>query len=221
MLWELLTEPGTSSTRAEFVSALLSLAVSGAGHIASDRKNFVDGATAILANPFAEPRKPWSLTSDGDLWELFQRHVQLKGSNSIAVQKVKGHATLQDVENRVTSAYNRIGKNFADYAATKGINSYGSLFVGLFKMYAYRQHFLCALLEHIHSPALARNAAEAEKRQADMRNLAFVNGGKGTIVPTTVPVQPPSGNGEGCRALALRSPFSGGSQGTLTLHMQT
>ena len=78
----------------------------------------------------------------------------------------------------------------------------------------------CALLEHIHIHTIAHNAEKDEKRKADLRNLASVNGGKGTLVPIVVPAQITYGDGVGCRALALRSPFIGGSQGTLSLYMQ-
>ena len=57
---------------------------------------------------------------DGDLWEIFARAVNARGPWSIAVTKVKGHATAEEVENGKVQEEDKKGNDKADDAATCG-----------------------------------------------------------------------------------------------------
>ena len=43
-------------------------------------------------------RKPWQLVTDGDLWKVAWNILMQRGTTTVKVTKVKGHATEQHVE---------------------------------------------------------------------------------------------------------------------------
>ena len=61
------------------------------------------------------------LQKDGDLWELAWQAILKRGASNQRIRKVKGHATLQDVEKGVSTKEDRQGNNKADEIADTGV----------------------------------------------------------------------------------------------------
>ena len=60
-----------------------------------------------MRNPF---KKPWGLQRDGDLWEQAWTAVIKRGAANQDLRKVKGHATLEDVQQGKATAEDKYGK---------------------------------------------------------------------------------------------------------------
>ena len=108
-----------SSTRAELAGSIVSFAKPGALHLALDNLSVVNGIKRILDGG-KRARRPWSLRSDADLWEIAERAINAKGRNSITVTWTKGHATWRHILDGITSERNAIGNGYADAAADAG-----------------------------------------------------------------------------------------------------
>ena len=86
-----------SSTRAEIAGGIAALLQPIPVHIGTDSEAFVSKASQILVDPETQPRKPFALQRDGDLWQIFSQLVSDTGSNSTAISWRKAHATLHAV----------------------------------------------------------------------------------------------------------------------------
>ena len=64
------------------------------------------------------PGPPLCLQNDGDLWVIFTNIVRARGAHSIAVSKVKGHASDAYVGTNQQLATHKIGNDQADRLAT-------------------------------------------------------------------------------------------------------
>ena len=60
----------------------------------------------------------WAQVGDGDLWRHFWQSMIAKGCQSVAMTKVKGHATVEDLQNGVAQPYHKHGNDIADALAT-------------------------------------------------------------------------------------------------------
>ena len=107
--------------------------------IGIDSKSTVDKATrlqeaAILRCESTSPhwwlwrnpcKRPWSLQTDGDLWQLYWEGLLARGPRTIAIRKVKGHATMQHVADGVATLEEKVGNDTADLYAGQGIREHG------------------------------------------------------------------------------------------------
>ena len=60
-----------SSTRAEIAGGIAALLQPFPVHIGTDSEAFLYKANQILENPELQPRKPFLMQRDGDLWQIF------------------------------------------------------------------------------------------------------------------------------------------------------
>ena len=58
-------------------------------------------------------QKPFSMQTDGDLWALMWKALAKRGPGQTEVQKVKAHATWQQVESGEVMEEHKIGNDFA------------------------------------------------------------------------------------------------------------
>ena len=146
---------GGSSTRLEIAGAIVTFAADGPIHLGTDSKSFLTKALAIHhhIHNHTMPKRPWALQKDGDLWHLYYQHVKAKGTNSIAITKVKGHATQAMVDDGTVQPEHKVGNDMADEAADEGVHLFGDAVVRLGKRLANRHkaytNMLASLLEHI------------------------------------------------------------------------
>ena len=86
---------GGSSTRMELAAAIMVTAASGPTHIGTDSQSFLSKASYVsdLVRAQQQPKSPWALHRNGDLWHQYHKQVLAKGATSIAISKVKGHST--------------------------------------------------------------------------------------------------------------------------------
>lgn len=144
--WAPISSMMNSSSRCEIAAATLAM-VADVLNIASDSKALVDKGSATIehqrmrlcANLYTDQgapilggttsrlhrvscqAKPWSLTKYGDLWEAFEWNIVAKGSQSVGLTKVKGHATNEMVESGQVRWVHTDGNDEADKAADMGV----------------------------------------------------------------------------------------------------
>ena len=68
----ILADYEASSTRLEIAAATVSMASPQPMLALADSAAFLTKATAIIAHTSKEPKKPWPLCKNGDLWCVFQ-----------------------------------------------------------------------------------------------------------------------------------------------------
>jgi len=92
-------------------------------HQASDSMAYVKKANKILDGSYDRRRrkKPWGLQKDGDLWKIWYEAARHKSRNSIKVSWTKGHATKEQVEQGITTEFNRVTNDISDKVADMGI----------------------------------------------------------------------------------------------------
>ena len=74
---------------------------------------------------FEQIKRPWSLVSDGDLWQHFALAVQAKSPRAVKVSWVKGHADEQHIKKGITDSYSKFGNDKSDANADEGVNVFG------------------------------------------------------------------------------------------------
>ena len=86
--------PGPLQTvqRAELSEVILALQSAEAVHIGVDNLGVVRHVGRLLDGGSFPPSPPLELVTDGDLLILIRRLIDLRGSNTVRVTKVKGHA---------------------------------------------------------------------------------------------------------------------------------
>ena len=62
----------------------------------------------------------WAMLKNGDLWEVFTNIVRRRGPETIAISKVKGHATDEMVDEGQVRLSDKKGNDNADKAAERG-----------------------------------------------------------------------------------------------------
>ena len=87
---------------------------------------------------------------NGDIWEIFQKHVQCFGSDHIRMSKVKGHATEADVQEGRVADWDRDGNNQCDKYAGEAASLYGTGVPHLAKAYAYNHELYQIVTMHVH-----------------------------------------------------------------------
>ena len=115
-----------SSTRTELAAAVLAISAHDPVHFASDSQTMVKRAKYYISliEKGRTPRKPFAVSSDGDLWEHFFKAAQAKSAQSIEISWVKGHATEQHVQKGVTTQDDKTGNDQADEVADMGAKLY-------------------------------------------------------------------------------------------------
>ena len=99
-----------------------------------------------------------------------------RGPTSIAITKVKGHATVQQVLNEEVKAEDKEGNDWADTYASKGIMQHGTPVVTLARYYGQRQACYEKLLEEVQMTIIAVIKAEKEEREARHKVNCAVEG---------------------------------------------
>ena len=117
-LFDSVPGPLHSVQRAEMWSVILALQSSSAVHLGVDNLNVVRHVSGILAG--RSGRKPFELCTDGDFLTLIQVIVRQRGSETLRISKVKGHADDEMVRTGRVRAIDRIGNDLADRAADFG-----------------------------------------------------------------------------------------------------
>ena len=111
-----------SSTRTETAAVIFALGLPGRVDIRSDSAAMLSTLRGIL-KPNFQPKRPWGLMPNGDLWQAIHSHELSKGIDNITCAKVKGHTTVVDVIDGIVTSEDRQGNNEADRAADLGVQS--------------------------------------------------------------------------------------------------
>eukprot|EP00973_Karenia_brevis_P039631 5473512-Karenia_brevis.AAC.1 len=61
----------------------------------------------LLADVSFVPRLPYNLQNDGDIWQLIHEALVQRGPRSVAISKVKGHATWSDCKSELQRCHKR------------------------------------------------------------------------------------------------------------------
>eukprot|EP00969_Alexandrium_andersonii_P283135 12516986-Alexandrium_andersonii.AAC.1 len=93
-----LTGARPSSTRAEIAALIIAHAVQRPLKLYSDSLNAVKGLRRILGLRGGQPRRPWGLIANGDLWKHLADLVAQRGLGLTQVYKIKGHAEQAHVQ---------------------------------------------------------------------------------------------------------------------------
>ena len=154
-------------------------------HQATDSRSYCDKVNRLLNGERLTLRKPWGIQTDGDLWEIMEQVIRLKGIGSLRVTWVKGHASQEHFEVKLSSPFLKRGNDKADLLADRGVTSHTEGLLHLAYFYVAKQKASCNLLARIHSMFIRVLFLEAELRQAKeaseepLRQLTH-----GTAVPT-------------------------------------
>eukprot|EP00969_Alexandrium_andersonii_P290552 12842309-Alexandrium_andersonii.AAC.1 len=122
-LFTMLAGQRVSSTRAEGCAALLAMLLPVPARLAIDNSAAVRRLRNIVAG-VPSPR-PWGLMKDGDLWSRVECCARQRGLHSLAVEKVIGHATSQQVQAGQADAIHKFGNEQADELAKAGARQHG------------------------------------------------------------------------------------------------
>ena len=112
--------PGPLQTvqRAELLGVILALQSDKAVHVGVDNLGVVRHIGRLLDG--LPPSVPFELMTDGDLLVLIRRMIDLRGSDSVRITKVKGHADEDMVADGRVRMVDRLGNHAADEAADFG-----------------------------------------------------------------------------------------------------
>ena len=118
---------------------------------------------------------------------MIWRAILAREPRAIAVTKVKGHATEQDVEEGRVRVGDKIGNDASDKLATDGIQGHGVHIVALSNWLAARHRAYCRFMVQVHMFII--HVMEADKEERDRRARAR-NPFDTPIFPTvTIPIQ--------------------------------
>ena len=81
---------GGSSTRLEITGAITALAMNGPANIGTDSQAFIDKATRLHQHIAmgTQPKRPWMLQKDGDIWQIYHEHAKTKTIQAITLLHV-------------------------------------------------------------------------------------------------------------------------------------
>ena len=96
-------------------------------------------------------RRPWALQPNGDLTRLLFRFVRAKGPHAVAFAKVKGHATLADINENKSTHDNKYGNDKSDAAAAKGVMLIHPGLPNIINWYTQRHKQYCQFMQAIHN----------------------------------------------------------------------
>ena len=135
--------------------------------------------------------KPWNLQPNGDLKHMLFKFLRAKGPNSVAFNKVKGHATAEDVQNSTATEQDKEGNDHADAAAKAGLHLIRPCLVNVAHWTAIRHQRYSAFMVQIHKIIIHIYFADSDKR-----NTISTDGTSTTSAPSlvTVPTRLTYGN---------------------------
>ena len=128
-----------SSSRAELLAGILAAHADGPQHQGTDSYAYLHKLHKFLRWDNLTRRRPWSLPTDGDLWEYIQQIIEAKGRHALSASKVKGHATTKEVQQGLLTLTDKEGNDIADLMADDGVLAHGKEVVELSIVYAQRQ----------------------------------------------------------------------------------
>jgi len=144
---------GGSSTRTELAAGIIALCCKGPVHIGSDSRAFVDKANALIQqiSTGIDPQldRPWNLCHDGDLWDHFCRAVASKGTASIKITWVKGHAQQSHIDSGATTNEHKSGNDQADSIAGEATSLHGPELVQIAGWLHDRAKSYVSLMKHV------------------------------------------------------------------------
>ena len=94
--------------------------------------------------------KPWELQDNGDLKLILFKFLRAKGPHSVRFNKVKGHATDEDVRDGSVTQIDKTGNDNADAAAKAGLHLVGPCAVNITDWAAVRHERYIAFMNKIH-----------------------------------------------------------------------
>ncbi len=175
-----------SSTRTEIAAGIMGLYSPGAIHQASDSKGYVLRANQILqGNPRKrKKRRPWGLTKDGDLWDLFEKASEAKGKKAVKIAWTKGHANHTHIDKGITNEYNMKHNNKADATADKGVTKgFGEGLIQLATFFYKQRQEIGKLAKRIQAAIIRVLRAEHEERakeeEKERKKIHILHGRRG------------------------------------------
>ncbi len=223
-MWGCITGQKASSTRAELAAGILTILGPGPIHQGTDSKSYMVGAMNILQRKTKRKQKPWSLRTDGDLWQLWERAAISKGLHAINISWFKGHAQQEHIDKELATEESKEANDIADAVADLGVStSHQTGLLQLAGYYASKQWKLLQVTKRIQAMILRILKAENKERTKRKKQAALEakeqNGTKHDHI--TMPDQtddPPMSEG---RSLDMLPPITQGLQGAdLTMHLQ-
>ena len=141
-------------------------------HMGIDNQTVVLKLKRLLLG--ARPSKPWPLICDGDLWEWADKLIEARGSHSVRVTKVTGHAAEENINSIQCSEQRRLawqykaGNDHADGLATRARKEYGHV-VDLSEHYVKRHEAYISMLTKLHVFLVDMLHGEQELREKAAR----------------------------------------------------
>ena len=129
------------------------------------REEKKQGEKATTNNPF---KKAWGLQTEGDLWQQAWYAVVKRGSRNQSLRKVKGHATMEDIQKGISNADDKKGNDKSDEQADEGVESIqGRGLVKLASWVANRHDKYGTFMKRVHKFIAGVLIAEKERRAKD------------------------------------------------------
>jgi hypothetical protein len=207
--WGLVGGPRIDSTRTEIAGAIQAIVSNCSTHVGSDSDNFVQMLRQIVSSPNPlsfKPKRPWELTSDGDLWKIMVHAIAQKGKHAVWATWVKGHATNKHVEDGIITERNRINNYVVDAVADIGVGMHSEGILTLAKVYVRRRKWFEIIVSKTHSLYLAIHAKDKMLRESIAKQLVQLHGGKGTSLHITLPIHLEYADENASRTLELYRP---------------
>ena len=197
-----------TAARAELAALVLASHCAKPIHIGIDNKGVVDKANMLLqiaqekrqadgSLPKKPLKKPFTLQADGDLWQQWWKIVEARTPESIAITKVKGHATDQMVQEGKVRAQDKAGNDEAVSAADKAVHSHKPGIMSFITKIQERQEAYAELIRQamVLNCTVAKRIREDEHGHKDTPEPASHNW---TLEPVTFkgPLCYPEDNGQ-------------------------
>ena len=117
------------------------------------------------------------LQTDGDLWQQAWYAVVQRGSSNQSLRKVKGHATLEDIQKGISNEEDKKGNDKGDELADDGVESIqGRGFVKLASWIADRHDKYGSFIKRVQKFIAGVSIAEKERRAKDKQASKVVLG---------------------------------------------
>ena len=166
-----------SSSRSELFALILALYRPGGIHVALDNKHVVDTSNLLLqflAGQLAFIPCSFDSMSDGDLWATFFHNAAVRGSQSIKVTWVKGHATELDIEKGVSNAKLKKCNAASDTNATCGLTQHENMLHDIASYFVNRQRRYTKFMQRIvGSNVQVFKAIQTARKDLDKESYPF------------------------------------------------
>ena len=136
-------------------------------HLETQKKQ---GKKATTKNPF---KKAWGLQTDGDLWQQAWLAVVKRGPRNQSLRKVKGHATMEDIQKGISNAEDKKGNGKRDEQADEGVeNIQGRGLVKLASWVANRHDKYGTFMKRVHKFIAGVLIAEKKREEQKISKCA-------------------------------------------------